>query len=72
MHIARVFVGEEAHKMSCKLMQRYLAGVPKETVDGEARVALAPAGAAALLKAGFKAVCVEGDAGAAAQFTVCP
>ncbi|KAI7844259.1 hypothetical protein COHA_002057 [Chlorella ohadii] len=43
-------------------------GVPKETFPGEQRVALTPAGAAALLKAGFKAVVVERGAGAAAEF----
>ncbi len=45
-------------------------GVPKETFPGEQRVALTPAGAAALLKAGFKAVVVERGAGAAAEFAV--
>ncbi|PRW58793.1 NAD(P) mitochondrial isoform A [Chlorella sorokiniana] len=43
-------------------------GVPKETFPGEQRVALTPAGAAALLKAGFQAVVVERGAGAAAEF----
>lgn len=45
-------------------------GVPKETFPGEQRVALTPAGAATLLKAGFKAVVVERGAGAAAEFAV--
>lgn len=47
------------------------AGVPKETHEGEARVALSPQGVAALLKAGFKGVSVERGAGALAQFNVC-
>ena len=46
------------------------SGVPKETFSGEKRVALSPAGVAALLKAGFKGVRVEKGAGAAAKFTV--
>ena len=46
------------------------AGVPKETFHGEARVALTPAGAAALFKAGFGGVVVEANAGAAARFAV--
>ncbi len=46
------------------------AGVPRETLQGEARVSLTPAGAAALRKAGFSGVVVEADAGAAARFAV--
>jgi H+-translocating NAD(P) transhydrogenase subunit alpha len=42
-------------------------GVPRETWPGETRVALIPAGVAALRKAGLE-VAVEGDAGAAAGF----
>eukprot|EP01025_Chloroclados_australasicus_P030914 TRINITY_DN3113_c0_g2_i9.p1 TRINITY_DN3113_c0_g2~~TRINITY_DN3113_c0_g2_i9.p1 ORF type:complete len:620 (-),score=105.33 TRINITY_DN3113_c0_g2_i9:100-1959(-) len=42
-------------------------GVPRETFESEKRVALTPAGAASLIKAGFK-VQVEQGAGAAAQF----
>ena len=44
------------------------AGVPRESVAGERRVALTPAGAAALLKAGFLSVVVERGAGEAASF----
>ena len=43
------------------------AGVPKETADQERRVALTPAGAATLIKAGLS-VNVEKGAGALAQF----
>ncbi|PSC75741.1 NAD(P) transhydrogenase, mitochondrial [Micractinium conductrix] len=43
-------------------------GVPRESAPGERRVPLTPAGAAALLKAGFQAVVVERGAGAAANF----
>ena len=46
------------------------AGVPKETFEGEKRVALSPAGVATLLKAGFQGVLVERGAGAGAKFTV--
>lgn len=45
-------------------------GVPKETYESEARVALTPAGVAALRKAGFAGVVVESSAGAAAKFSV--
>ncbi len=45
-------------------------GVPKETYKGENRVGLSPAGAAALLKAGFKGVVVDSGAGEASKFTV--
>jgi Alanine dehydrogenase/PNT, N-terminal domain len=45
-------------------------GVPKETADSEKRVALTPAGAASLIKAGFKGVIVEAGAGAGAKFSV--
>lgn len=45
------------------------AGVPKETVPDERRVALVPAGVAALKKVGFS-IDVEKGAGAAAQFSV--
>ena len=45
-------------------------GVPKESLEGERRVALSPTSAAALLKAGFGRVCVQASAGSAAQFTV--
>lgn len=45
-----------------------IAGVPKESFPAERRVALSPAGAAALLTAGFKAVIVEQGAGASANF----
>ena len=48
-----------------------LAGVPKETMDRERRVALSPAGVAALLKAGFKDIQVQSSAGEAAKFKVC-
>lgn len=44
-------------------------GVPKETFEGERRVALTPAGVQALRKAGFKAVIVESGAGASANFS---
>src|SRR5215218_8949610 len=43
-------------------------GIPKETWPGETRVAVIPAGAAALKKAGVD-VAVEAGAGAAAGFT---
>jgi H+-translocating NAD(P) transhydrogenase subunit alpha len=43
-------------------------GIPKETWPGETRVAVIPAGAAALKKAGVE-VAVETDAGTAAGFT---
>ncbi|GAB4819658.1 hypothetical protein N2152v2_006704 [Parachlorella kessleri] len=43
-------------------------GVPRETFEGERRVALTPAGVAALKKAGFKNVVVEQGAGALANF----
>ena len=43
--------------------------MPTESHAGERRVALTPAGAAALLKAGFRAVAVEAGAGAAANFS---
>jgi H+-translocating NAD(P) transhydrogenase subunit alpha len=43
-------------------------GIPKETAIGEARVAVIPAGAATLTKAGLHVV-VEAGAGAAAGFT---
>lgn len=46
------------------------AGVPREIFEGECRVALTPAGVAALKKAGFKSVVVEASAGAAANFSV--
>lgn len=46
------------------------AGVPRETYENERRVALTPAGVAALRKAGFKNVVVEAGAGAAANFSV--
>lgn len=45
-------------------------GVPRETFEGERRVALTPAGVAALHKAGFKGVVVEASAGALANFGV--
>eukprot|EP00197_Chlamydomonas_leiostraca_P006463 CAMPEP_0202869410 /NCGR_PEP_ID=MMETSP1391-20130828/12438_1 /ASSEMBLY_ACC=CAM_ASM_000867 /TAXON_ID=1034604 /ORGANISM="Chlamydomonas leiostraca, Strain SAG 11-49" /LENGTH=293 /DNA_ID=CAMNT_0049549723 /DNA_START=91 /DNA_END=969 /DNA_ORIENTATION=- len=44
-------------------------GVPKESHEGERRVALTPSSAAALLKAGFKSVVVEAGAGVGARFT---
>ncbi|GAB4817580.1 hypothetical protein N2152v2_004626 [Parachlorella kessleri] len=44
-------------------------GVPRETYENEARVALTPAGVAALKKAGFKNVVVESNAGALANFS---
>ena len=44
--------------------------MPKETARGERRVALVPAGVAALRAAGFRAVVVEAGAGAAANFSV--
>ena len=47
-----------------------LAGVPRETFDNERRVALTPAGVAALRKAGFKSVVVQSGAGALANFSV--
>ena len=40
-------------------------------MDRERRVALSPAGVAALLKAGFKDVLVQSSAGEAAKFKVC-
>ena len=40
-------------------------------MDRERRVALSPAGVAALLKAGFKDVQVQSSAGEAAKFKVC-
>ncbi len=46
------------------------AGVPRETLENERRVALTPASVAALLKSGFKAVVVEKGAGEGARFTV--
>lgn len=46
------------------------AGVPREIYEGERRVALTPAGVAALKKAGFKSVVVEAGAGALANFAV--
>ena len=45
-------------------------GVPKEIYKGENRVGLSPAGAAALLKAGFKDVYVDTGAGQASEFAV--
>lgn len=47
-----------------------ILGVPKETFEGERRVALSPAGVSSLLKAGFKGIHVEKGAGTAAKFTV--
>ena len=47
-------------------------GVPKETLERERRVALTPAGVAALLKAGFTNILVESSAGEAAKFKVGP
>lgn len=44
-------------------------GVPKEIFDGEKRVAVTPTVVTTLLKAGFKAVYVEANAGAAAEFS---
>lgn len=44
-------------------------GVPKESFEGEKRVALSPDGAANLIKQGFR-VHLERGAGAAAQFGV--
>ena len=44
-------------------------GVPKETFENEARVAITPAGVAALKKAGFKNVFVENGAGTRANFS---
>lgn len=49
-----------------------LAGVPREIFENERRVALTPAGVAALKKAGFKNVVVEAQAGALANFSVRP
>lgn len=46
------------------------AGVPGESWPGERRVALTPAGAGALLKAGFRAVVVQRGAGEQANFSV--
>ena len=45
--------------------------MPKETLDREKRVALTPAGVAALLKSGFNSVLVQSTAGEAAKFKVC-
>ena len=45
-------------------------GVPKETFDGEKRVALSPAGVSTLVKAGFQGVLIEKGAGAGAKFAV--
>ncbi|KAL4423593.1 hypothetical protein ABPG77_004633 [Micractinium sp. CCAP 211/92] len=44
-------------------------GVPRETYENERRVALTPAGVAALRKAGFKSVVVESGAGKLASFS---
>ena len=44
--------------------------MPKETFEGEKRVALSPTGVATLVKAGFQGILVEKGAGAAAKFTV--
>ncbi|KAJ9525270.1 hypothetical protein QJQ45_020803, partial [Haematococcus lacustris] len=49
--------------------QHLTVGVPRESFEGEKRVALTPAGAATLLKEGFAAVLVERGAGAAAEFS---
>lgn len=43
-------------------------GVPKETFDGEQRVAVTPDGVKTLLKKGFRAVTVESGAGQASNF----
>lgn len=51
-------------------MPAHTTGVPKEAEAGEKRVALTPSVVATLLKAGFKDVCVEAGAGAAAGFSV--
>jgi hypothetical protein len=48
------------------------SGVPKEGHPGERRVALTPAGVGSLLKAGFKSVNVEKNAGREAGFYVSP
>lgn len=45
-------------------------GVPKESLKGEARVALSPAGVSALLKAGFKGVVIDSGAGEQSKFHV--
>ena len=42
--------------------------MPRETFENECRVALTPAGVAALRKAGFREVVVESSAGARANF----
>ncbi len=47
-----------------------IAGVPRETYENERRVALTPAGVAALRKAGYKSVVVESGAGKLASFSV--
>lgn len=44
-------------------------GVPRETAEGERRVAVTPASAAALLKAGFGKVVIEQEAGANATYS---
>lgn len=44
-------------------------GVARETLPGERRVALTPASAGALLKAGFGGVRIQAGAGAASQFS---
>lgn len=49
--------------------QEISIGVPKETAENEARVAITPQGVEQLLKAGFKEVIVESGAGAKAQFS---
>jgi NAD(P) transhydrogenase len=44
--------------------------VPKETFEGEKRVAITPTVVKTLLKAGFKEIRVEKGAGEASEFTV--
>jgi NAD/NADP transhydrogenase alpha subunit len=48
----------------------FTAGVPKETFEGEKRVAITPTVVKTLLKAGFKEIRVEKSAGEASDFTV--
>jgi NAD/NADP transhydrogenase alpha subunit len=48
----------------------FTAGVPKETFQGEKRVAITPTVVKTLLKAGFQEIRVEKGAGEASDFSV--
>jgi nicotinamidase-related amidase len=52
----------------CTLL--FTAGVPKETFQGEKRVAITPTVVKTLLKAGFQEIRVEKGAGEASDFSV--